>query len=215
MVKNLVHETRKDCEFVAYDYTLNLDGSEPAFAKTVPTVAMDYDKADAIDAHQVSYYNYEGVVFLDHADNDVKRFSKPVWGVPYICEALPPVQLPTWSYHHPCKEEVRLEVLGAAASGLKGFCYFTGKAYDGSRLNAINSGLNAVARYKDFYFKGQRADEKVQLQGLTKDMRYRVHELNQKQLITIFNCGKTDETVTLPNKQKVTVKSMDFAQIVI
>ena len=55
MVKNLVHELRKDCEFIAYDYTLNLDGSEPAFAKTVPTVAMDYDQADAIDAHQVSY----------------------------------------------------------------------------------------------------------------------------------------------------------------
>lgn len=211
-VKELVHELRKDCEFVAYDYTLNLDGSEPAFARTVPTVAMDYDKGDAIDAHQVSYYNYEGVVFLDHADNDAKKFSKPVWGVPYICEALPSVQQPGWSYHHPCKEEVRMEVLGAAASGLKGFAYFTGKAYDASRLNAINSGLNAVARYKDYYFKGKRADEKVKLNGMTKDMRYRVHEYKGKKLVTIFNCGKTDQTVTLPGGRKVTVKTMDFVQ---
>ena len=214
-VKNLVHELRKDCEFVAYDYTLNLDGSEPAFAKTVPTVAMDYDKADAIDAHQVSYYNYEGTSFLDHADNDAKNFKKPVWGVPYICEALPAVQQPGWSYHHPSKEEVRLEVLGAAASGLKGFCYFTGKAYDASRLNAINSGLNAVAKYKDYYFKGKRADKKVALSGMTKDMRYRVHEYNGKKLVTIFNCGKTDEIVTLPGGRKVTVKTMDFVQEII
>ena len=214
-VKKLVHELRKDCEFVAYDYTLNLDGKEPAFAKTVPTVAMDYDKADAIDAHQVSYYNYEGTSFLDHADNDAKNFSKPVWGVPYICEALPSVQQPGWNYHHPCKEEVRLEVLGAAASGLKGFCYFTGKAYDASRLNAINSGLNAVARYKDHYFKGKRADEKVKLTGMTPAMRYRVHEYKNEKLVTIFNCGKTDEVVTLPDGSKVTVKTMDFIQQII
>jgi len=176
---------------------------------------MDYDKGDAIDAHQVSYYNYEGVVFLDHADNDAKKFSKPVWGVPYICEALPSVQQPGWSYHHPCKEEVRLEVLGAAASGLKGFAYFTGKAYDASRLNAINSGLNAVARYKDHYFKGKRADEKVKLSGMTKAMRYRVHEYKGKKLVTVFNCGKTNKTVTLPNGKKVEVKTMDFVQEII
>ena len=214
-VKDLVHELRKDCEFVAYDYTLNLDGSEPAFAKTVPTVAMDYDKGDAIDAHQVSYYNYEGTSFLDHADNDARRFSKPVWGVPYICEALPSVQQPGWSYHHPSKEEVRLEVLGAAASGLKGFAYFTGKAYDASRLNAINSGLNAVAKYKDYYFKGKRADKTVALKGMTANMRYRVHEYQGRKLVTIFNCGKTDETVTLPGGAKVTVKTMDFIQQII
>lgn len=214
-VKNLVHELRKDCEFAAYDYTLNLDGKEPAFARTVPTVAMDYDKADAIDSHQVSYYNYEGTSFLDHADNDAKNFKKPVWGVPYICEALPSVQQPGWSYHHPCKEEVRLEVLGAAASGLKGFCYFTGKAYDASRLNAINSGLNAVAKYKDYYFKGKRADGKVKLSGMTASMRYRVHEYKGKKLVTIFNCGKTDESVTLPGGKTVIVKTMDFIQEVI
>lgn len=214
-VKNLVHELRKDCEFVAYDYTLNLDGTEPAFAKTVPTVAMDYDKADAIDAHQVSYYNYEGVVFLDHADNDAKNFSKPVWGVPYICEALPSVQMPGWSYHHPSREEVRMEVLGAAASGLKGFAYFTGKAYDATRLNAINSGLNAVAKYKDYYFKGKRADEKVKLSGMTNNMRYRVHEYKGKKLVTIFNCGKTARSITLPDGKTVTVKSMDFVQKII
>ena len=99
-----------------------------------------------------------------------------------------------------------------AVSGLKGFVYFTGKAYDASRLNAINSGLNAAAKYKDYYFKGKRADKTVELKGMTANTSYRVHEYQDRKFVTIFNCGKTDETVTLPDGAKITVKTMDFIQ---
>ena len=211
----MIHSLRKDCEFVAYDYTLNLDGTPPSFVKTVPCNTLEYDRGDAIDAHQVSYYNYEGVVFLDHADNDARHLKKPIWGVPYPITSLQSVQQPGWSYHHPSAEELRLEVLGGAASGLRGLCFFTGNAYDAPRLNAVASGLHAVIKYKDHYFKGKRADETVKLSGMTKDMRYRVHEYKGRKLVTVFNCGKTDQTVTLPGNRKITVKSMDFAQILL
>jgi len=214
-VKNMVHELRKDCEFVAYDYTLNLDGTPQSFVNTVPCNSLEYDRNDAVDAHQISYYNYEGVVFLDHADNDAKHMKKPIWGVPYLTSSLQSVQQPGWSYHHISADETRLEVLGGAASGLRGLCFFTGNAYDALRLNAVASGMHAVARYKDYYFKGKRADEKVKLGGMTKAMRYRVHEYKGKKLVTVFNCGKTSETVTLPNGKKVEVKAMDFVQEII
>ena len=214
-VKEMIHSLRKDCEFVAYDYTLNLDGTPPSFVKTVPCNTLEYDRGDAIDAHQVSYYNYEGVVFLDHADNDTRHLKKPIWGVPYPITSLQSVQQPGWSYHHPSAEELRLEVLGGAASGLRGLCFFTGNAYDAPRLNAVASGLHAVIKYKDYYFKGKRADETVKLSGMTKDMRYRGHEYKGRKLVTVFNCGKTDQTVTLPGNRKITVKSMDFAQILL
>lgn len=213
-VKEMVHSLRKDCEFVAYDYTLNLDGTPQSFVKTVPCNSLEYDRNDAIDAHQISYYNYEGVVFLDHADNDAKQMKKPIWGVPYLTTTLQSVQQPGWSYHHISAPEVRLEVLGSAASGLRGLCFFTGNSYDAIRLNAITSGMRAVVKYKDFYFKGKRADEKVKINGLTQDMRYRVHEYQGKQLVTIFNCGKTAQTVKF-NGRAVAVKGMDFVQVIL
>ena len=211
-VKEMVHSLRKDCEFVAYDYTLNLDGTPQSFVKTVPCDSREYDRGDAIDAHQISYYNYEGTVFLDHADNDAKHLKKPIWGVPYLTSALQSVQQPGWSYHNISPAETRMEVLGGAASGLRGLCFFTGNAYDALRLNAVASGMHAVVKYKDYYFKGKRADQTVKLSGMTADMRYRVHEYKGKKLVTIFNCGKTAAQVTLPNGKKLTVKSMDFAQ---
>ena len=211
-VKDMVHSLRKDCEFVAYDYTLNLDGTPQSFVKTVPCDSLEYDRGDAIDAHQISYYNYEGTVFLDHADNDAKHLKKPIWGVPYLTSALQSIQQPGWSYHNISPAETRLEVIGGAASGLRGLCFFTGNAYDALRLNAVASGMHAVIKYKDYYFKGKRADETVKLSGLTADMRYRVHEYKGKKLVTIFNCGKTAQTVALPCGKKITVKSMDIAQ---
>jgi len=213
MVRDLLHELRPGTLLCAYDYTLKLDGTpQDTYLKTVPTDSLRYDRQDVIDAHLVSYYSIEGVSFLDHIDCDVRTFRKPVYGVPYLTEALPSVQMPTWSYHHPSVPEVRLEVLAAAASGAAGLSYFTGVAVDGERLNAINEGLNAVGRYADYYHRGKRVDRTVKLAGLTPDIRYRVHELNGKKLLTIFNCGRSDAAVTLPGDEKLTVKAMDFAQ---
>ncbi|MBR4222182.1 MAG: hypothetical protein IKR81_13555, partial [Victivallales bacterium] len=123
--------------------------------------------------------------------------------------------LPNWNYHHPSVREVRLEVLAAAASGAAGLTYFTGMAVDGERLNAINEGMNAVGRFADFYKSGKRADDSVKLEGMTSDMRHRVHVLDGKSLLTLFNCATTPQTITLPNGAKLTVPPMDFAQIML
>ena len=154
----------------------------------------------------------EGVNVLDHIDCDARVFRKPVYGVPYLTEALPNVQLPTWSYHHPAVAEVRLEVLAAAASGAAGLTYFTGMAIDGERLNAISEGLAAVAKYEEFYRDGKRADATITLKGMTPELRHRVHVLGSRRLLTVFNCGREPATITLPGGQPLTIPPMDFAQ---
>ena len=213
MARDILRELRPDTLLCAYDYTLNLDGTpSETYLNNVPTNSLLYDQQDAIDAHLVSTYSIEGVNFLDHIDCDSRTFKKPVYGVPYLTEALPNVLLPSWSYHHPSVREVRLEVLAAAASGAAGLSYFTGMAVDGERLNAINEGMNAVGRYSDFYKSGKRADESVKLEGMTSDLRHRVHVLDGKSLLTLFNCGSTPQTITLPNGTKLTVPPMDFTQ---
>ena len=216
MARDILRELRSNTLLCAYDYTLNLDGTPTeTFLDNVPTNSLLYDQLDAIDAHLVSTYSIEGVNFLDHIDCDSHTFKKPVYGVPYLTEALPNVLLPNWNYHHPSVREVRLEVLAAAASGAAGLTYFTGMAVDGERLNAINEGMNAVGRFADFYKSGKRADDSVKLEGMTSDMRHRVHVLDGKSLLTLFNCATTPQTITLPNGAKLTVPPMDFAQIML
>ncbi len=216
MARDILRELRPNTLLCAYDYTLKLDGTaSETFLDNVPTNSLLYDQLDAIDAHLVSTYSIEGVNFLDHIDCDSHTFKKPVYGVPYLTEALPNVLLPSWNYHHPSVREVRLEVLAAAASGAAGLTYFTGMAVDGERLNAINEGMNAVGRFAEFYKSGKRADDSVKLEGMTPDMRHRVHVLDGKSLLTLFNCATTPQTITLPNGAKVTVPSMDFAQVLL
>ena len=213
MARDILHELRPNTLLCAYDYTLNLDGTpSETYLNNVPTNSLLYDQQDAIDAHLVSTYSIEGVNFLDHIDCDSHTFKKPVYGVPYLTEALPNVLLPSWNYHHPSVREVRLEVLAAAASGAAGLSYFTGKAVDGERLNAINEGMNAVGRFAAFYKNGKRADDSVKLEGITPDMRHRVHILDGKSLLTLFNCASSPQTITLPNGAKLTVPPMDFVQ---
>ena len=216
MARDILRELRPNTLLCAYDYTLNLDGTPfETYLDNVPTNSLLYDQQDAIDAHLVSTYSIEGVNFLDHIDCDSRTFKKPVYGVPYLTEALPNVLLPSWSYHHPSVREVRQEVLAAAASGAAGLTYFTGMAVDGERLNAINEGMNAVGRFADFYKSGKRADDSVKLQGMTSDMRHRVHVLDGKSLLTLFNCSPAPQTITLPNDAKLTVQPMDFAQVLL
>ncbi len=216
MARDILRELRPNTLLCAYDYTLNLDGTPTeTFLDNVPTNSLLYDQLDAIDAHLVSTYSIEGVNFLDHIDCDSHTFKKPVYGVPYLTEALPNVLLPSWNYHHPSVREVRMEVLAAASSGAAGLTYFTGMAVDGERLNAINEGMNAVGRFADFYKSGKRADDSVKLEGMTPDMRHRVHVLDGKSLLTLFNCATTPQTITLPNGAKVTVSPMDFAQLLL
>lgn len=213
MTRDLLRELRPDAELRAYDYTLALDGKAQSFVDNIPTDTLAYDRADgAIDAHLISYYNYEGTDFLDHIDADARTLTKPVYAVPYITEALPAVQMPSWSYKHPSAPEIRMEILGLAASGGKGFCFFTAIAYDGERLNAINQGVNAVAKYADFYLKGKRIDEQMKLTGMSPSMRYRLHEYNGRKLLTLFNTGKSAQTVSYPGGS-IEVKPEDFVQV--
>jgi hypothetical protein len=54
---------RADLELWAYDYPLAVDGSAPEFVAESPMNTTLYDPF--IDGHLISYYNREGVHFLD------------------------------------------------------------------------------------------------------------------------------------------------------
>ena len=213
LMRHTIRDIRPDLQLLAYDYTLKLDGTAP-FGPESPMDTLLYDQN--VDIHLISYYNFEGTLFLDHIDNDVRHLKKPVWAVPYIIESVNGLKNPNSSYHHPSAQEIRLEIVGAAASGAKGFFPFTGFLLGADRLQAYSEGVSAVAKYESFYMDGKRVDKKVTLINPDKNIRYRVHELDGKLLLTLFNCS--NKYLKVPFKfsgkqQTVSVKSNDFKQI--
>jgi hypothetical protein len=212
--RDYVREIRPGAQLLAYDYLLQLNGQANELASYAPMNTLENDKY--VDIHLISTYGHEGAKFLDSIDSTIKHLKKPVWTVPYISEGLATVTNPSWGYHHPSTQELRMEVLGAAASGAKGFLPFSGILLDGDRLSAINSGAMAVAKYQDFYSKGTRADDKVTLLNPDKEVRHRVHVLGDKTLLTIFNCGTKSTKVTYKYKggnSSVDIPAYDFTQI--
>ena len=215
-VRNYLREIRPEMKLLAYDYILQLNGKSQDFVANAPMDTLMYDKY--IDGHLMSTYNYEGAKFLDNIDSSVKHLKQPVWAVPFIDADVPLVKSPGWGYHHPSAGELRLEIIGAAASGAKGFLPFPGRLLDTDRLRAINSGAIAVANYQDFYSKGTRADEKVTLQSPNKEVRHRVHVLGDKTLLTIFNCGDKSTKIDYRyngNHSTVDIDPVDFKQILL
>lgn len=209
LVRDELRAIDPEIKLAAYDYTLAPGGKAQDFVEYAPMNTLLYD--DAVDIHKISYYNVEGVRYLDAIDNDCKHLKKPVWAVPYISEGLFRAQSPNWNYHHPSAGELRREVLGAIASGAKGFIPFTGKLVDADRLSAINSGAAAASVYYDFYSKGKRCDEVVSIKNMPQNVRYRVHELNGKYLLTVFNCGRTPVKLNSSIGQ-IAVAADDFVQ---
>lgn len=216
MTRDIIREIDPDVRLVDYGYSLEKDTgrSRSIYRMDVPTDIQAYDAKDAVDEHGVSTYNIEGVNFLDHISCDAGNLSKPVYAEPYIAEALPAVKNPNWAYHHLSANEVRMEILGAAASGAKGVTFFSGVAYDGERLCAIAEGMNAVAKYEKFYMKGRRCDNNIKVTGLDDEMRYRAHLYGRELLLTVFNYGRQPRAVTF-HDQTFTVQPNDYSQVII
>jgi hypothetical protein len=213
LMRRTIRDIRPDLQLLAYDYTLKLDGTPP-FGPEAPMDTLLYDPN--VDIHLISYYNFEGTQFLDHVDNDAKHLKKPVWAVPFIVDSVNSISNPNWNYHHPSAKEIRLEIVGAAASGAKGFLPFTGYLLGADRLQAYSEGVTAVAKYESFYMDGKRSDKEVALVNPDSNVRYRVHELDGKLLLTLFNCGNKDLKITFKFNDKpktASVKAHDFKQL--
>jgi hypothetical protein len=209
-----IHDIRPDLKLLAYDYPLAKDGKPQPFVLNAPMNTLLYDPN--IDIHLISYYNYEGTRFLNSVDNDVKHLKKPVWAVPYIVDNINAISSSNWHYHHPSAKELRMEIVGGAASGAKGFFPFSGYLLGSDRLQAYTEGVNAVAKYEDFYMNGKRADKKVLMIKPYRNARYRVHELNGKLLLTLFNCSNKELKIFFEfngKQEAIPVKAHDFKQI--
>jgi hypothetical protein len=215
VIRKSIQDIRPDIKLMAYDYTLQLNGKPQAFIINAPMNTLLYDSY--VDVHLISYYNYEGTQFLDHIDNDVKCLKKPVWAIPYIVDAFSTITKPNWGYHHPSAKEICLEIVGTAASGAEGFMAFDARLLSVDRLMAIAKGVSAVAKYESFYMDGKRADRKVTLVNPDGNIRYRVHELKGKLLLTLFNCADRDLKVSFKfagKQQDVLVNAHNFKQII-
>ena len=188
LTRRLIREIRPDLILLAYDYTLAPGGKAPAFVANSPMNTLLYDPH--VDVHLVSYYNREGTVFLDAVDNDVTHLKKPVWAIPFLMKNINNVHRQDYDYNQISARELRFEIVAAAASGARGHLGFPGKLLDADYLRAYAEGVAVVARYKPFYLDGRRADKLVTLVHPHPNVRHRVHRLDGKLLLTLFNCGE-------------------------
>ena len=188
---------------VDYDYPVKFDlQNYRDFYKSVPKDPQSYE--DCIDIHFSSFYHYLKKDAFDLIDVNVKKLKRPVYMTPAISRNDPLQGSYTTNEETLSPEQFRVKILGAACSGSKGICIYPGIQIDGLFFVEINRAMGEIAAIEDFLVKGKREDKKVKLtQRPNKQIKvakktinlpkwesesgHRVHKLDNRILISIFN----------------------------
>ena len=199
IIKNIV----PGVVIVDYDYPVKFDSPDyRKFYRSVPKDPQSYE--DCIDIHFSSFYHYLKKDAFDLIDANVKNLKRPVYMTPSLSRNDPLQGSYTTDEETLSPKQFRVKMLGAACSGSKGLCIYPGMQIDGSFFVEINRGMGEIAVIENFLNKGKRYDSKVKLtqrpnkkiETASKTINlpewkptsgHRVHKLNDKILISLFN----------------------------
>ena len=214
LTRRFLQELRPGMKLRAYAYSLAPGGKPAAHVTESPMDTLRYEAH--VDGHLISTYNLEGARFLDGVDNDTRHLRKPVWTVPFLMKNIDQLYDRNYNYNQISARELRFELVGAAASGAKGLLGFIGFLMDADFLHAYAEGATAVAKYEDLYLRGERQDALVRLVDPAATVRHRVHVLDGRRLLTLFNGGAQEVPVVWERDGKrttTTIPARDFAQV--
>jgi len=138
-----------------------------------------------VDFHQPMVYLRHPADFFKVIDEQIKRVKKPL--APWVAVGSQSSGLPGWLQS---PAAMKLNILSTATAGGKGFCIW--QCIDelcGLDLVKIRECNDIIARLEDYFFKGKRVDEIIGVAPTEKGALYgkRVHKLEDKYLISIFN----------------------------
>jgi hypothetical protein len=186
------------------DYDYVLDFREKDLTRRFWNIPKDTRLSDEyLDAHYLSFYRFYGrraFEFLDINARALKksfvmvsllsRYSDPKQGryTRSITESMPPGKF-------------RQAMLNGASAGASGHTIFPGTKIDGKYFLAIDAAMAEIAALEDFYQKGERIDSSVkaavewegkpQKSKVDNFFAYRVHKLDRKYALTLFNFSRT------------------------
>lgn len=148
--------------------------SAPLTWSNYPIKVKNYDKY--IDEHWPMAYK-TGPSLMSLVEVTCKGLKKTV--VPILAGEY---------YGFPA-EEVYMNIIAACSSGAKSIAYFPGDfGLNGSYIKAFAKASDKLFIVENFYLDGERIDKSVSVEKGTWDViRYRVHKLKNKILITLFN----------------------------
>ena len=173
------------------------------------TDPRDYDRY--VDWHVPMSYN-QTVRFFDESAATVRYTSKPVMIL------VDPGEIRNDFYRLYTPQSLRQSIAAAAAMGAKGIGFYPYECYDAAYLQAIADGFADVAPVEEVLLKGQDITDKSsvtpanvvtlnavgadgkpargQLPELSEKLRYRVHTLGKRCVISLFNYYR-DKTVVV------------------
>ena len=147
----------------------------------------------------------EGVFWFDEVEHNHKLLKTPQ--IPL----MDPTEKMEVYYVRYTPAGITMNMVAAAAIGVKGIGFWPGDNFDGSYLHAIVNAVNLIAPNEDCY-KGRECSSEVKLNSLNtttvkiqdgrlkknivlpdfaQTMRYRLHESNGNYLLTVFNYDKS------------------------
>ena len=200
---NIIKSIVPGVVIIDYDYPVKFDSPNyQNFYKSVPKDPKSYE--DCIDIHFSSFYHHLKKDAFDLIDVNVKNLKRPVYMTPSLSRNDALQGSYTTAEETISPEQFRVKILGAACSGGKGICIFPGIQIDGLFFKEINRAMGEIALVEFFLQKGKRQDSKVkltqrpnhQIKAGNKIINlpkwepvsgHRVHVLNNKILISIFN----------------------------
>ena len=177
----MVRKTHPKAKIMDYDYPIDYD-SQKAVDVFLSRCAKDPRSNEAvIDGHLSSYYHTIDQNMFDLAEVN-KRHLKKTYNL--ILAIDPPGYLAKTSVLSPARFRVMLE--GAAALGCSGIWIYSMSVVDGSMAKAAHDAMVKIAEFEAFYRTENQA-KTLKVSSDSKNMRYTLHRLNGKTLISIFN----------------------------
>lgn len=195
-----VKEVKPNNPVCIYDYPLyyNKNGVEDFFANCPldPRVIEQ-----TLDGHYSSFYHHLGKKAFDLLDVNVKNLKKPLWVMPMVGGSLP-----FWDHtENPSPDDLRQTIVAAASTGAKGVSPYTGLFLDGLYFISMDKAMNEIANLESYYIDGIRDDGTISWEGVARDgaiksdwdeyVGARVHKLDNKLLVTLFNFNSTENAV--------------------
>ncbi len=183
-----LREIRPEIQTINYGYVLDPGGKEPASVRIAPNSSLRADPY--VNGHVVSVANREGVVMIDALERTIPYLKQPVWISPFLMKEMGLLLDKNYPYWQISAREYRFQAVAAAAYGAKGVGGFPGQLLDADYLLALRDGQADVHRYADFYFQGKREDAAITIEERNPSLRYTVHRLGERRLLTLFNGGE-------------------------
>ena len=202
--------------------TLVTDILHPQGSVIADWCAVDPRLSDNIGLHYMRNMPYfEGVNYYDTIAFNIKHLKTPQFPL------IDPTETTKRFYIRYTPKGVKLNVIASAMLGCKGIGFWLNDYFNGEYVHQLVKASRVVAAGENFYLSGKRCDEQVSMvakntykQQLSDDgenfilqtpdftpyLRYTVHSLGEKLLLTVLNYHpKEDIILEIYSKDKTKV----------